>query len=67
MGLLLGRTIIGAQEGDGTPQLFIPAMMDLYRADRFPFDKLVTTYRFDQLNEAIEDTKSGAAVNAVLR
>lgn len=66
MGLLFGRTIIGAQEGDATPQLFIPTMMDLYRAGRFPFDKLVTTYRFDQINEAIADTKSGAAVKAVL-
>ena len=61
-----GKTIIGAIEGDAIPQTFIPQMLSLYEAGLFPFDKLITTYPFDQIEQAIADTASGKAVKAVL-
>ncbi|WP_142062332.1 NAD(P)-dependent alcohol dehydrogenase [Pseudarthrobacter sp. B4EP4b] len=61
-----GKTFIGAIEGDSVPQIFIPKLIALYEAGLFPFDQLVTTYPFDQIEQAIADTASGAAVKAVL-
>ena len=61
-----GKTLVGAIEGDSIPQIFIPQMIELYKAGEFPFDELVTTYPFDQIEQAIADTGSGKAVKAVL-
>lgn len=68
LGLLSGsgKTAVGAVEGDSIPQNFIPQLVDLYQAGRFPFDQLVTTYPFEQIDQAIADTTSGKAVKAVL-
>ena len=48
------------------PDLFIPRMIELYRQGRFPFDKLVKTYRFDQINQAVEDSERGRTIKAVV-
>lgn len=61
-----GKTLLGAIEGDSVPQVFIPELIDLYRAGRFPFDELITTYPFAEIEQAIADTASGKAVKAVL-
>ncbi|MEU5402422.1 NAD(P)-dependent alcohol dehydrogenase [Streptomyces sp. NPDC005963] len=65
--LLGGRRVRGIAQGDSIPQLFIPQLIDLYRAGRFPFDRLVTPYAFDQINEAVTDTRTGAVIKPVLR
>ena len=65
--LLGGRTVRGIAQGDSIPQLFIPQLIDLHQAGRFPFDRLVTFYGFDQINEAVADTRTGAAIKPVLR
>jgi aryl-alcohol dehydrogenase len=61
-----GKTLVGALEGDSVPKVFIPQMIALYQAGVFPFDELVTTYAFEDIEQAIADTQSGAAVKAVL-
>ena len=61
-----GKTLVGAIEGDSVPQVFIPQLISMFQAGTFPFDQLITTYPFDQIETAIADTKSGAAVKAVL-
>lgn len=61
-----GKTFIGAIEGDSVPQIFIPRLLSMYAAGTFPFDRLVTTYPFADIDRAIADTQSGAAVKAVL-
>ncbi|MFE9662739.1 zinc-binding dehydrogenase [Streptomyces sp. NPDC005955] len=65
--LLGGRTVRGVAQGDSIPQLFVPQLIDLYRAGRFPFDRLITHYGFDEINEAVSDTRTGAAIKPVLR
>ncbi len=62
-----GRTLRGIVEGDAAPQTFIPQLIELYRAGRFPFDRLIRFYPFDQLNAAIADSESGTVVKAVVR
>ncbi|RUR00960.1 NAD(P)-dependent alcohol dehydrogenase [Labedella endophytica] len=61
-----GKTIIGAIEGDSVPQVFIPRLLAMHAAGDFPFDRMVTTYPFTDIDTAIADTQSGAAVKAVL-
>ncbi len=53
-------------QGDAVPQQFIPKLIRLYRQGRFPFDKLVTYYRFRQINRAIADSKRGSTIKPVL-
>ncbi|CDM25267.1 Geraniol dehydrogenase GeoA [Castellaniella defragrans 65Phen] len=53
-------------EGDADPQRFIPRMLDFHRAGKFPFDRLITRYRFDQINEALHATEKGEAIKPVL-
>ncbi len=53
-------------EGDSVPQLFIPELIALNRAGAFPFDKLVKTYPFDELNTAFADSESGEVLKPVV-
>jgi aryl-alcohol dehydrogenase len=64
--LRLGRTVRGCLVGDGLPALFVPRLLDLYRLQHFPIDRMMTEYRFDDINRAADDVLSGAAVKAVL-
>jgi aryl-alcohol dehydrogenase len=65
--LLFGRTLRGIIQGDSVPQLFVPQLIDLYRAGDFPFDRLVRFYEFEEINQAVADTRSGATVKPILR
>lgn len=67
MSLLFGQSIGGALEGEATPKTFIPHMIALFKQGRFPFDKLIRFYDFDQINEAVADSESGKTLKPVLR
>ena len=60
------RTITGVVEGSSQPNVFIPQMIDLYKHGKLPFDKLVTFYKLEDINEAIEDTEKGTTIKAVI-
>ncbi len=63
---VIGLTVTGICEGDSDPATFIPQLLDLHRAGRFPFDKLITTMPFTSINEAVEAQHRGDAVKVVL-
>jgi aryl-alcohol dehydrogenase len=65
--IMNGRTVKGIVAGDSVAELFIPILIDLYRQGRFPFDRMITFYPFDQINQAVEDSAKGKAIKAVLR
>ena len=65
--ILFGRTIRGILEGDSIPDIFIPQLIDLYLQGRFPFDRLITFYHLDQINQAAEDSEQGRVIKPVLR
>lgn len=67
MHLLAGRTLRGVTEGDSIPELFIPQLIALWRAGRFPFDRLVRFYDLAEINEAVADVECGSTVKAILR
>jgi aryl-alcohol dehydrogenase len=64
--LLVGRRLSGVIEGDADPQTFIPQMIELHREGKFPFERLIKTYKIDQINEAIEASESGAVIKPVV-
>lgn len=57
----------GVIEGDSVPGEFIPRLIDLYRQGRFPFDKLVTEFKFGEVQKAVTESERGTVVKAVLR
>lgn len=62
-----GKKLRGIVEGESTPDVFIPQMIELHRQGRFPFDKLITFYPFDKINDAFNDSESGKVVKPVVR
>lgn len=64
---LWGKRIVGTLGGSGRSRVLIPALMDLYRQGRFPFDRLVTYYDFAELPAAFEAANRGDVVKPVLR
>lgn len=60
------KSLLGVVEGDAVPKLFIPKLIEYYREGRFPFDKLIKFYPFDQINEAFEASNNGECIKAVL-
>jgi len=65
--IMNGRTVKGILGGDGIPDLFIPRLIELYSQGRFPFDRLITFYPFDEINRAVEDMERGRVIKPVLR
>jgi len=61
-----GHIVMGIIEGDSLPDVFIPRMIELYRAGKMPFDRLIREYPLAQINEAIADQHAGACVKAVM-
>jgi len=61
-----GRCLCGSAEGDSRPDEFIPRLIALYREGRFPIDRLVTRFPFDQVNEACAAASAGSVIKPVL-
>jgi len=62
-----GRVVRGVIQGDSRPREFIPRLVDLFMAGRFPLDRLVTRYDFAEINRAAADAVSGATIKPVMR
>jgi aryl-alcohol dehydrogenase len=65
--IMNGRAVKGILGGDGIPDLFIPRLIELYSQGRLPFDRLITFYPFDEINQAVEDMEEGRVIKPVLR
>jgi len=64
--MLGGRSIRGVVQGDSEPREFIPRLIELHRQGRFPVEKLITTYPFEKIAEAMHDSETGKAIKPVL-
>ncbi|WP_282152642.1 Zn-dependent alcohol dehydrogenase [Ruegeria atlantica] len=63
----LGQGLIGSKMGDVVIQRDIPWMIDLYDQGRLKLDELISgRWTLSQINEAIEDTKTGSAKRNVI-
>lgn len=64
---LWGKRIVGDSGGGGRSGQTIPALIELFEQGRFPFDRLVRFYEFDQIEQALADSASGEVVKPILR
>ena len=64
--LIPGRTVRGLVEGDSIPQLFIPRLVELWRQGSFPVERIVSTYDFDAIEQAVHDAHAGKVIKPVL-
>ena len=64
--IALGRRVRGIVEGESVPQLFIPQLVELWRQGRFPVDRLVKTFPFEQINDAVADMTNGSVIKPVV-
>ncbi|MCW5658753.1 MAG: NAD(P)-dependent alcohol dehydrogenase [Burkholderiaceae bacterium] len=64
--LTRGWTFKTIVQGSSVPQQFIPRLLSLWQQGRFPIEKLVKPYRFQDINQAFEDSASGAVVKPVI-
>lgn len=64
---LWGKRVIGVLGGGGRSGQLIPALVELHRQGRFPFDRLVRSYELGDIEQALEDSHSGEVVKPILR
>src|SRR5580704_2653143 len=62
-----GRTVRGVVQGDSVPQEFIPKLVDLIMAKKFPIDRMIKFYDFADINRAVQESSAGIAIKPVLR
>lgn len=60
-------TIKSVTMTDAVPQVFIPRLIALHRAGLLPYDRLLKFYDFADVNQAVDDARSGAAIKPVVR
>jgi aryl-alcohol dehydrogenase len=65
--LVGGRTVRGIVEGDSVPALFLPQLMRFWEQGRFPVERMMTFYDFEQIEDAAHDAESGHVIKPVLR
>lgn len=64
--MLGGKVIRGCIEGDANPQEFIPELLQMHARGHFPIQSLITTYPAADIEQAVADARSGAAIKPVL-
>lgn len=64
--ILNGRTVTGIVAGSSVPQLFLPELLELNAEGRFPVEKMISYFPFEQINEAVAAVRSGSVGKAVL-
>jgi aryl-alcohol dehydrogenase len=63
---MIGKTIIGVLEGSADPHTFIPRLIALWQAGKFPFDRLIERFPMSQINEAEQSSLAGGVIKPVL-
>ncbi|WP_031485579.1 NAD(P)-dependent alcohol dehydrogenase [Streptomyces bicolor] len=65
-GLLGGKQVVGLTLGDAETQTFIPALVRLVKEGRLPLHRLISTYPFADIDQAVRDMGAGKAIKPVL-
>ena len=61
-----GLRMVGTNQGDAVPRVFIPQLIELYRRGRLPVDKIVTCFDFADINQAAAASLDGSVIKPVL-
>ena len=63
---LNGRTVSGIISSATVPQVFVPQLLALHAAGRFPAERMFSYFPFERINDALEAARTGAVAKAVL-
>jgi aryl-alcohol dehydrogenase len=64
---LRGGVIKGISLGDAVSSSFIPKLIALHAAEKFPYDELITVYDgLESFAAAVQDTSSGRTLKPVI-
>jgi aryl-alcohol dehydrogenase len=64
---VVGKRAIWVLEGDADPKTFIPRLIELWQAGKFPFDRLLREFPLSAIDEAEAASLSGEVVKPILR
>lgn len=64
--LVKGATYRGTHQGDSVSQIFIPHLIKLWRAGQFPFHKLLSHYKLEDLPQVLDDLRNDRIMKPVL-
>ena len=62
-----GKQLRGILGGDANPRTFLPMLIDYWRQGRFPFDKLIKNYAFENIAQEFHDCEAGTVIKPVLK
>lgn len=62
----MGRSCEELIQGCSDPQIFIPEMIRLNKEGKFPYEKMITFFELDQINEAFDASRNGIVVKPVI-
>jgi aryl-alcohol dehydrogenase len=65
-GPMAAKRVMFLFEGDAVPHEFIPQLIALRMAGRMPFDRLITAFPLDAINDAEAASTDGSAIKPVL-
>ncbi|MDX3382582.1 NAD(P)-dependent alcohol dehydrogenase [Streptomyces niveiscabiei] len=65
-GLLTGKRVVGLTLGDSETQSLVPTLVGLVKSGRLPLAKLIGTYGFEDIGQAVKDMTEGRTVKPVL-
>ena len=57
----------GIIQGSSVPGDFLIKLLDLNKQGLMPFDRMIKTYDFADINQAVKDTKAGISIKPVLK
>ena len=61
------KTLLSANMGAADPHKIIPMMIQRYQEGRFPIDKIMNYYSFDEMDKACEEFHDGLSIKPILR
>lgn len=64
--LVKGWTFKTVVQGSSVPQTFLPRLIELWRAGRFPVDKLIKDYSLADINQGFADSADGTTIKPVV-
>lgn len=56
----------GTHQGDSVPRDMIPKLYRMWKDGKFPFDKLLVEYSFEEMDKALEEMHMGKVIKPVL-
>lgn len=63
---MYSKRTVSINMGNAHPKLFIPQLIDWYKRGLFPMENIVKYYPIEEINQAIEDSKSGVTIKPVV-